>query len=175
MSPPESWRKRALFETVSESHCKGPIITRSSDRAPQFAKSEPLKREEYLQKALGEFEKADYHFALARNSVHRAPVKNNVGLVLFNLNRYREAHKFLLEAQRITTSLKDKVRVAQIDETRAQVFIAENKLTDAETAIRQAIRFCKKRAASVAAAPGHPKDRVRRLNSEGRNLFLKRR
>ena len=125
-------------------HLKGSYHNEVAIVLRNLAKSEPLKREEYLQKALGEFEKADHHFALARNSVFRASVKNNVGLILFNLNRYKEAHKYLLEAQRLTISLKDKVRVAQIDETRAQVFIAENKLTDAETVIRQAIQVFEK-------------------------------
>lgn len=134
----------ALFESVSDHTTKGSYHNEIAIVLRNFAKSEPLKREEYLQKALGEFEKADHHFALGRNSVYRAAVKNNVGLILFNLLRYKEAHKYLLEAQRLTTSLKDKVRVAQIDETRAQVFIAENKLSDAETVIRQAIQVFEK-------------------------------
>lgn len=129
-----------LFESLSNDTLKGSYHNESAIVLRNFAKAEPLKRDEYLRQALSEFEKADHHFALARNSVYRAVVKNNVGLILFNLSRYKEAHKYLLEAQRLTASLKDKVRVAEIDETRAQVFIAENKLADAETVIRQAIQ-----------------------------------
>ena len=133
-----------LFEDVSNDTIKGSYHNEIAIVLRNFARAEPAKRDEYLQKALTEFEKADFHFALGRNSVYRCVVKNNVGLILFNLSRYKEAHKYLLEAQRLTASLKDKVRVAQIDETRAQVFIAENKLKDAEAAIREAIRVFEK-------------------------------
>lgn len=143
----------ALFENLSNQTLKGSYHNESAIVLRNFAKAEPSKRDEYLRQALSEFEKADHHFALARNNVYRAVVKNNVGLILFNLSRYKEAHKYLLEAQRIAASLKDKVRVAEIDETRAQVFIAENKLTDAETAIRQAIQvFDKSGQHSLLAA-----------------------
>jgi tetratricopeptide (TPR) repeat protein len=134
----------ALFENVENDAIRGSYHNERAIVFRNFAKSEPLKRDEYLQKALTEFEKADYYFSLARNSVYRAVVKNNVGLVLFNLSRFKEAHKYLLEAQRLTASLKDKLRVAQIDETLAQVFIAENKLKDAETVIRRAIQVFEK-------------------------------
>lgn len=133
-----------LFENLSNDTIKGSYHNEVAIVLRNLARSEPLKRDEYFQRALSEFEKADHHFALGRNSVYRAVVKNNVGLILFNLSRYKEAHKFLLEAQRLTVMLKDKVRAAQIDETRAQVFIAENKLADAETAIRQAIQVFEK-------------------------------
>jgi tetratricopeptide (TPR) repeat protein len=134
----------ALFEDVSNDTIKGSYHNESAIVFRNFAKSFPLKRDEYLQRALSEFEKADHHFTVARNSVYRAVIKNNVGLILFNLSRFKEAHKYLLEAQRITASLKDKVRVAQIDETLAQVFIAENKLEDAEIVIRRAIQVFEK-------------------------------
>ncbi len=134
----------ALFEHVSNDTIKGSYHNEIAIVLRNFARAEPSKRDEYLKKALTEFERADHHFTLGRNSVYRCIVKNNVGLILFNLARYKEAHKYLLEAQRLTASLKDKVRVAQIDETRAQVFIAENKLRDAETAIREAIRVLEK-------------------------------
>jgi len=130
----------AVFENISNHTIKGSYHNEIAIVLRNFARAEPAKRDEYLQQALTEFEKADHHFALGRNSVYRCVVKNNVGLILFNLARYKEAHKYLLEAQRLTASLKDKVRVAQIDETRAQVFLAENKLKDAETSIREAIR-----------------------------------
>jgi tetratricopeptide (TPR) repeat protein len=93
----------------------------------------------YLRRAIREFEKADYHFRLAKNNVFRASVKNNVGLILFNLSRFREAHKYLAEARRLSVIIRDKIQTAQIDETRAQVLIAERRLQQAESVARAAV------------------------------------
>ena len=90
-----------------------------------FAKSE--KKDEYLKRAIGEFQMADQEFKLARNPVFRADVKNNFGLLLGNLSRFKEAHKYLSEARRLSVRFKDKARPAQYDESAAQVFIAEGK------------------------------------------------
>lgn len=57
---------------------------------------------------------------------------------MFKLSRFKEAHRQLEEARHLTVRARDKVRTAQIDETRAQVFLAENKLAEAESAARQA-------------------------------------
>lgn len=93
---------------------------------------------EYFGRAIGEYEKADRHFSLAQNPVYRADVKNNVGFLLYKLSRFKEAHKYLNEARRLAVSFRDKARAAQIDETRAQVLIAEGKLKEAELVARKA-------------------------------------
>ena len=101
-------------------------------------------RAEYLRRAIIEFEKADDQFKLARNSTFRAIVKNNVGLILFNLSRLKEAHRYLEQGRNLTLRLRDKLRTAQIDDTRAQVFIAEKKFKQAETVARNAVRILEK-------------------------------
>jgi tetratricopeptide (TPR) repeat protein len=101
-------------------------------------------RAEYLRRAIVEFEKADEQFKLAKNSTFRASVKNNVGLILFNLGRFKEAHQYLAEARRISVIVRDKVRTAQFDDTRAQVFIAEKKYKEAETVAKGAVRVLEK-------------------------------
>jgi len=58
--------------------------------------------------------------------------------VLFKLSRYKEAHKYLDEARRLFLAFRDKARTAQVDETRAQVFVAEGKWKEAEGAARRA-------------------------------------
>jgi len=98
----------------------------------------PDNRSEYFQRAVNEYKEADLHFKLARNPIYRADVKNNVGFLLYKLSRFKEAHKYLNEARRLTFSLKDKSRTAQIDETRAQVLIAEGKFKEAESVARKA-------------------------------------
>jgi tetratricopeptide (TPR) repeat protein len=89
-------------------------------------------RSEYFRRAVNEYKQADQHFKLARNPIYRADVKNNVGLLLFKLSRFKEAHKYLDEARRLTVSFKDKSRTAQVDETRAQVLIAQGKFKEAD-------------------------------------------
>ncbi|HEX9629133.1 MAG TPA: hypothetical protein VF961_03870 [Pyrinomonadaceae bacterium] len=80
----------ALFQRLTNHAVKGAYHSEHAIILRNLAASE--KREEYLQRAVGEFEKADREFKLARNPVFRADVKNNVGLVLSNLSRFKEAH-----------------------------------------------------------------------------------
>lgn len=127
----------ALFQKLTNHTVKGSYHTERAIILRNLATGE--EREEYLRRAISEFEKADQEFKLARNPVFRASVKNNVGLILFNLSRFKAAHRYLNEARRLTVSFKDKSRTAQIDETRAQVLIAEGKLKEAEAIAHRAV------------------------------------
>jgi tetratricopeptide (TPR) repeat protein len=102
------------------------------------------EKADYFQRAIKEYERADQEFKLAHNLVFRAHVKNNVGFLLYKVFRFREAHEHLEQARRLTCIVKDKVRTAQIDETRAQVFIAERRFAEAESAARKAARTFEK-------------------------------
>jgi tetratricopeptide (TPR) repeat protein len=102
------------------------------------------KRDDYLQRAISEYEKADHFFKLARNNPYRADVKNNLGFLLYKLSRLTEAHEYLEQARRLRVRIKDKVGVAQIDDTRAQVLIAEKKFKKAEAVARGAVRVLEK-------------------------------
>lgn len=93
---------------------------------------------EYFQRAISEYEKADQEFKAAHNTVFRAHVKNNVGFLLYKLSRFRKAHEYLSHARRLTMAVGDRVRTAQVNETRAQVFLAEGKFAEAESAARSA-------------------------------------
>jgi tetratricopeptide (TPR) repeat protein len=93
---------------------------------------------DHLRRALKEYEAADFQFKDARNPVLRAHVKNNIGNVLRELSRFRESHEYLDQARRLTVYVHDRVRTAQIDETRAQVFIAQRRYAEAEVAARSA-------------------------------------
>ena len=99
---------------------------------------------DYFQRVITEYEEADYHFKLAHNIIFRAHVKNNVGNVLRQLSKFKEAHQYLEQARRLTLRVRDKVRTAQIDETRAQVLIAERKFAEAESIVRVAVRVLEK-------------------------------
>jgi tetratricopeptide (TPR) repeat protein len=99
---------------------------------------------DYFKRVLREYEEADYHFKLAHNTVFRADVKNNIGNLFRELSRFKEAHEYLEQARRLRTSVRDKIGIAQIDDTRAQVFIAEKKFKEAEAVARNAVRVLEK-------------------------------
>jgi tetratricopeptide (TPR) repeat protein len=127
----------AIFQNLTNHTTRGAFHSELAIILRNLAKAESI--DEYLQRAIIEFEQADREFKLARNPVYRADVKNNVGLVLFNLSRFKEAHKYLDEARRLSVSFKDKARTAQYDESSAQVFLAECKLKEAEAVARRAV------------------------------------
>lgn len=124
-----------LFEKVKNHATKGSYHSELAITLDLIGAAE--NRKDYFTRAITEYKAADNYFRLARNPVYRADVKNNVGLVLFKLLRYKEAHKYLDEARRLAVRFKDKARVAQFDETRAQVFLAEKKFKEAETVARK--------------------------------------
>jgi tetratricopeptide (TPR) repeat protein len=93
---------------------------------------------------LWEYTEADRHFKAAHNRILRAHVLNNISYVLRDQSRFQEAHEYLDQARRLTMSAKDKVKTAQIDESRAQLFIAEGKYLEAESAACHAVKTFKK-------------------------------
>ena len=95
---------------------------------------------DYLDRALVEYAAASYHFEQAEHRRYRANVENNLGLIYFQINRCKEAHEHLDRARRIFTSLKDKAAVAQVDETRARVFLKEKTITQKQKKLR--VRLC---------------------------------
>jgi tetratricopeptide (TPR) repeat protein len=128
----------SLFQKVTNHTTRGNYHNELAIVFRHLATAE--KKENYLKRAIAEFEKADYHFGLAKNNVFRATVKNNVGLILFNQARFKESLKYLAEARRLSVIAKDKVRTAQFDESRAQVLIALGRLTEADTVLRGVIQ-----------------------------------
>lgn len=74
----------------------------------------------------------------------RADVKNNVVNILRELSRLRQADGYLTEARRLAVLVRDKVKIAQIDDSRARVFIAQKRFGLAETASRDAVTVLQK-------------------------------
>jgi tetratricopeptide (TPR) repeat protein len=127
----------ALFRKITNHAIKGAYHSELAIILRNLATIE--NRPEYFRRAINEYKEAESQFRLAYNPIFRADVINNVGFLLFKLCRYKEAHKYLDEARRLTVRFKDKARTAQIDESRAQVLIAEGKLVDAERIARRAV------------------------------------
>jgi tetratricopeptide (TPR) repeat protein len=132
----------ALFNKISNDATKGAYHSQLAMVLRKLAPSE--KRDDYFMRAINEYEKADHHFKIARNVVFRSDVKNNVGNLLRQLSRFKEAHKHIAEARRLAVRAKDKVRAAQFDDTRAQVFIAEMRFKEAEAVAKGAVRVLEK-------------------------------
>jgi tetratricopeptide (TPR) repeat protein len=99
---------------------------------------------DYLDRALVEYAAASYHFELAEHRRYRANVENNLGVINFEINRCREAHEHLDRARRMFVSLRDKGAMAQVDETRARVFLTEQRYNDAEKVARASVRTLEK-------------------------------
>ena len=92
-----------------------------------------------LDRALIENAAASFHLEQARHTRNLARVENNIGSILMELERHDEALEHLNKARQIFTTLKDSGSVAQVNETRAQVFLAQNRYTDAEQAAFAAV------------------------------------
>jgi tetratricopeptide (TPR) repeat protein len=128
-----------LFEGITNHTIKGTyhnqfgITLRSIGAASK-------KRADYFQRAISEYRAADEQFRLARHAIFRAHVTNNIGNVLRDLGRFKDAHQYLEQARRLFMRLRDSVRTSQVDDTRAQVFIAERKYAEAEQIARNAAR-----------------------------------
>lgn len=125
-----------LFARVTHHATKGDYHNELAMTLEEIAVAE--KRDEYFQRALTEYKAAEHHFKLARNHVFRASVKNNVGVVLLRLGRFREAYKNVADARRLSVRFRDRTRTAQFDITRAEVLIAEGKFKEADTVAHRA-------------------------------------
>ena len=90
---------------------------------------------ENLDHALIEYSAASMHLANAGHIRYLAGVENNIGFILMLLGRATEALTHLDRARGIFVSLKDSRMVAQVNDTRARVFLAEKRFADAERAI----------------------------------------
>jgi tetratricopeptide (TPR) repeat protein len=101
-------------------------------------------REDYTDRAFIEYAAASYHFEQAGHRHYLANTKNNLGFLYFKVGNYRKAHKHLDHARRILVGLKDSGTIAQVDETRARVFITQEQYGLAESASRSAVRTLEK-------------------------------
>ncbi len=97
------------------------------------------RRQDYVDQALIEYSAASYHFEQAAHSRYQACVDINIGFLFFTLGRFSEAHEHLDRAQVLLTTLKDNLHLAQVDETRARVLLAEGRIVEAEKTVRAAV------------------------------------
>jgi tetratricopeptide (TPR) repeat protein len=91
-------------------------------------------------RAIIEYTAAIFHFERARHERYCGNNLNNLALLLYKLGRYRDAHEQLDRAQLIFTRLKDPGNLAQVDETRARVLVAERRYREAERVMAGVVR-----------------------------------
>ncbi len=95
---------------------------------------------DYYDRAIIEYTAAIYHYELARHERYCGINLNNIAFLLYKLGRYGEAHDYLDRAQLIFTKLKDPGILAQVDETRARLLVAEKRYRDADRIIGGVIK-----------------------------------
>ncbi len=131
-----------LFQKINNQTLKGSYYGTLGNVFERLWETE--KRGDYLDRALVEYAAASYHFERAEHKAYLANVENNLGFLYFKINRCEEAHRHLDRARRVLVSLKDSGTIAQVDETRACVFLQQGRLTEAERAARSSVRSLEK-------------------------------
>ena len=101
-------------------------------------------RTDYVDRALIEYTAASFHFETAGHSRYQACVENNLAMLFLRLNRFSESHEHLDRGQALLTQLKDNVHLAQVEETRARVMLAEGEVVRAAKSAKLAVRTLEK-------------------------------
>jgi len=104
----------------------------------------PENRDDYVDRALVEYAAASFHFERAGNNRYLAGVENNLGYLFYSIGRYEDSHNHLDRARHLFFELEDQRTIAQIDENRARVFLAEGRLKEAERIIRSSVKTLEK-------------------------------
>ena len=110
------------------------------------------RRPDYADRAIIEFTAAIYHYEQARHERYCGTNLNNLAFLLYKLGRHDEAHEHLDRAQLIFTKLKDPGILAQVDETRARVLVAEKKYRDADRIMAGVVKTLEAGGASALLA-----------------------
>lgn len=97
------------------------------------------RREDYKDRALVEYRAASFHLEKAGQTGSWASVENSLGSLSFTMGRLAEAHEHLDRARQLHGRLKDSQGVAQVDEQRARVLLAQGRNTEAEKVVRAAV------------------------------------
>jgi tetratricopeptide (TPR) repeat protein len=127
-----------LFQKINSQTLKGSYHATWGNALENLWQSGKLG--DYLDRALIEYAAASYHLEEAGHRCYRANVENNLGFLYFKINRFKDAHEHLDQARRILVSLKDGVTIAQVDETRARVFLKQKRYSEAEKLAQSSIR-----------------------------------
>jgi len=127
-----------LFDKINSPLLKGCYHQTLGDVLKDICESE--RPGDYLDRAFLEYTAASYHFEQTEHRRYLANVENNLGFLYLKIHCCKEAHEHLNRARRILTTLKDTIALAQVDETRARVFLKEKRDAEAEKAARSSVQ-----------------------------------
>ncbi|MGA9994905.1 MAG: helix-turn-helix domain-containing protein [Pyrinomonadaceae bacterium] len=128
-----------LFEKIKNHMIKGSYHVTLADVLENLWELE--KKADYLDRAFIEYAAASYHFEEAGHKPYRANVENNLGYLYFKVHKYKEAELHLDRARQLLLNLKNYCSVAQVDETRARLFLSEKRYAEAERVARSSVRL----------------------------------
>lgn len=131
-----------FFETITNHSLKGKFHNQFGLVLKNLNLAEP--RQDYVDRALVEYAAASYHFERAGHERFHARVENNLGYLFSTVGKFAEAHEHIERARKIFDRLKDSGSVAQADDTRARVLIAEGRYERAAEIARAAVRVLEK-------------------------------
>jgi tetratricopeptide (TPR) repeat protein len=126
-----------LFDEVNDHYLTATFHVGLANVLNQLSSAE--HRQDYVDLALIEYTAASFHFEHAGHTRYQACVEANLGFLFGTLRKFDDAHEHLDRAQVLMTQLKDNVHVAQFDETRARVLLAEGRVVEAEKTVRSAV------------------------------------
>src|ERR1051325_8916176 len=129
-------RAQQLFEGCSDA-VKGRWHGQMALSLKKLATSEG--RIDYADRAIIEFTAAIYHFVEARHDRYCAIARNNIAMLLYQVERYPEAHEHLDRARTVLEKLRDYGLLAQVEETRARVLVAEERYEEAGQVIIEVV------------------------------------
>lgn len=136
----EAWdilnEAQPVFETANDAW-KGRWHSQKALVLLQLSTAE--RRPDYADRAIIEFTAAIFHSEQAGHERFCGNGLNNIAFLLYRQARYAESHEHLDRARNIFTRLKDTGSVAQVDETRARVFVAEGQYEEAKGVIAAAV------------------------------------
>ena len=128
----------SLFDQIADHLLRGTFHSGLANVLNQLSSRE--NRVDYVDSALIEYAAASIHFEHAGHDRYQACVETNLGFLYSSIGKFAEAHEHLDRAQVLFTKLSDTLHLAQSDETRARVLLAEGKLVEAEKIARGAMR-----------------------------------
>jgi tetratricopeptide (TPR) repeat protein len=101
-------------------------------------------KRDYYDRAIVDYTAASVYLEEAGHHRYRGNILNNLAFILYKTGHYQDAHDHLERARIIFENLKDDGSIAQVDETRARVLLAEKRYVDAEQVIRAVVRTLEK-------------------------------
>ncbi|HEX8141410.1 MAG TPA: tetratricopeptide repeat protein [Pyrinomonadaceae bacterium] len=96
-------------------------------------------RWDYADRAIIEYTASIYHCERAGHERYCGNSLNNLAFLLLKMERHEEAHKHLDKAELIFQTLKDFGNLAQVDETRARVYLAQGNYLEAQQFVASAV------------------------------------